>query len=420
MTASAKPNRLLAGIITFYGLVFVATAIKPRDFSIWLIENLLVVVFVGILVFTHRRFAFSNVSYLLIALFLSLHAIGTNTGYAHSPVGVWLKDAFELKRNYYDRLIHFSFGLLLAYPIREFLARIAGLSKRAADWYAVGLIMALSSLFEVLEWNVAEIVSPGTGPDWLGAQGDEWDAHLDMLVALIGATITVLVTWGVDHPKPPKGPDPPPTKPFGKRRLIHAYLGLYLLVWIVAAINPVSRKDWLLENLLAFTGMAFLVMSYRRIPLSDLSYSLILIFALLHAMGAHYTYAEVPLGFWMKDAWNLSRNHYDRIVHFVFGVLLTIPFADLVRARKLSPFWALFLPAAVITAWSGFFEIIEAVAAWNVSPELGQEYLGTQGDQWDAQKDMGLAILGTALATLATPWLSGLLKGKRSGAVTRG
>ncbi len=420
MTAKAKPNRFLAGIAAVYGVVFIATGIAPRDFSIWLIENLLVFFFVGILVFTHRRFAFSNLSYLLIAIFLSLHAIGTNTGYAHSAIGDWLKSALELRRNYYDRLIHFSFGLLLAYPIREFLARTAGLSKRAADWYAVSVIMAASTMFEVLEWNVAEIVSPGTGPDWLGAQGDEWDSHLDMLVALIGATITVLVTWGVDHPKPPKGPDPPPTKPFRKRRLIHVYLGLYLLTWIVAAIDPVSRKDWLLENLLAFTGMAFLVLTYKRLPLSDLSYSMLFPFALMHAMGAHYTYAEVPLGDWMKDAWNLSRNHYDRIVHFAFGVLLTVPFADLVRARKLSRFWSLFLPAMVITAWSGFFEIIEAIAAWNVSPELGQEYLGTQGDQWDAQKDMGLAILGTALATLATPWLSSLLRGKRSGAtVTR-
>jgi len=198
--------------------------------------------------------------------------------------------------------------------------------------------------------------------------------------------------------------------------LIHIYLGLYLLAWVVAAIGPVSRGDWLLENVLAMTGMAFLVLSYRRTPLSDLSYTLIFVFALLHMMGAHYTYAKVPLGFWMKDAWNLSRNHYDRIVHFVFGLLLTVPFADLVRARRLSRFWSLFLPAAVIVAWSGFFEIIEAIAAWIVSPELGQEYLGTQGDQWDAQKDMGLAVLGTALATLAMPWLSSLLRGKRSGA----
>jgi putative membrane protein len=103
-------------------------------------------------------------------------------------------------------------------------------------------------------------------------------------------------------------------------------------------------------------------------------------------------------------------------VHFASGVLLTVPFADLVRARKLSRFWSLLLPAAVIAAWSGFFEIIEAVAAWNVSPDLGQEYLGTQGDQWDAQKDMGLAIVGTALATLATPWLSRWISGRRSGA----
>ena len=205
-TTKTRPDRTLLGIIAAYALVFIATAIKPRDFSIWLIENLLVFFFIGILVVTHRRFAFSNTAYALIAAFLCLHAIGSNTGYAHAPIGFWLKDAFELKRNYYDRIIHFSFGLLLAYPIREFLARKAGVSKRASDWYAVSLVMAASSIFEVLEWRVAEMVSPGTGPEWLGAQGDEWDAHLDMLVALIGATITVLVTWGVDHPPPPKAP----------------------------------------------------------------------------------------------------------------------------------------------------------------------------------------------------------------------
>jgi putative membrane protein len=413
----AKKNRVLAGIIAVYGMVFVATGRKPRDASIWWLENLLVFAFLAVLGGTHRKFRFSNLSYGLIATFLSLHAIGTNTGYAHSPIGEWLKELFGLKRNYYDRLIHFAFGLLLAYPIRELLVRTAGVSKRAADWYAVGLITAASTIFEVLEWNVAEMVSPGTGPDWLGAQGDEWDAHLDMLVALIGAAIAVLVTWGADHPKHIADGHSPAPRPFGERRLIHVYLAVYLLVWIFAAIDPVSRKDWLLENLLAFTGMTFLTLTYKRLPLSDLSYTLIFIFALLHAAGAHYTYAEVPAGFWMKDAWGLSRNHYDRVVHFAFGVLMTIPFADLVRARKLSPFWSLFLPASVIVAWSGFFEILEAVVAWVVSPELGQEYLGTQGDQWDAQKDMGLAILGMTIATLATPPLRGLLKGKRSGAV---
>jgi len=419
MTAKAKSNRPLAAILIVYAIVFVATAVAPRHFLTWLLENLLVFVFVGILVVTHRRFGFTNLSYLLIAIFLCLHAIGTNTGYAHTPIGDWLKSTFGLRRNYYDRLIHFSFGLLLAYPLRDLLARAAGLSKRAADWYAVCLITAASTVFEVVEWNVAEIVSPGTGPDWLGAQGDEWDSQLDMLVALIGATITVLVTWGVDHPPPPKRPALPTPRPFRERRLIHVYLGLYLLVWIVAAIDPVSRSDWLLENLLAITSMAFLVLSYRRMPLSDLSYTLLFVFTLLHTMGAYYTYSEVPLGDWAKNAWNLSRNHYDRLVHFVFGLLLTIPFADLVRARKLSRFWSLFLPAAVIVAVSGFFEIVEATVAWIVSPELGQAYLGTQGDQWDAQKDMGLAILGTALATLATPWLARWLKGKRSGAVAR-
>ena len=144
------------------------------------------------------------------------------------------------------------------------------------------------------------------------------------------------------------------------------------------------------------------MLTYRRRPLSDRSYFLILLFLLLHAKGAHYTYAEVPLGYWLKNTLGMERNHFDRIVHFAWGLLITYPLRDPTRLGRLRPFWAAFLPAMIIVSWSGFFEIIEAVVAWLVHPELGQAYLGTQGDIWDAQWDMGLAVLGTAIATACT------------------
>jgi len=187
-------------------------------------------------------------------------------------------------------------------------------------------------------------------------------------------------------------------KPFRERRLLQALCVCYAIIWIIAAINPVKRDDWLIENLLVFAAVPVLVFTYRRLPLSDAAYTLIFLFLVLHAAGAHYTYSEVPLGYWLKETFHLLRNHFDRIAHLSFGLLLTYPMHEiLVRLVKVRGFWALLLPASVIVALSGFFEIIEAIIARLVSPELGAAYLGIQGDVWDAQKDMALAILGATL-----------------------
>ncbi|MDQ3186439.1 MAG: DUF2238 domain-containing protein [Pseudomonadota bacterium] len=198
MTASPSfsQNPFLQMVLAAYALVWIGTAINPRDWLVWALENILVVIFACILVATYRRFAFSNLSYLLIALFLGLHAIGTHTGYANSPIGDWLKEMLGLRRNPYDRIIHFGFGLLLAYPFRELLVRTGNLRGWAANWLPVALVLAASVGFEVMESLVAEIVSPGTGPAWLGAQGDEWDMQFDLGVALLGAlTAMLLVYW---------------------------------------------------------------------------------------------------------------------------------------------------------------------------------------------------------------------------------
>lgn len=185
---------------------------------------------------------------------------------------------------------------------------------------------------------------------------------------------------------------------FGERRLLHALCVCYALVWIIAAIKPVNRTDWLLENLLVFAFVPLLVFTYRRLPLSNAAYVLIFLFLILHAAGAHYSYSEVPFGYWLKETFHLRRNHFDRIVHFSFGLLLTYPVHEvLVRIVKVRGFWALLVPAAVIVSLSGFFEIVEGIVAWLVNPELGAAYLGIQGDVWDAQKDMALAIVGAAL-----------------------
>jgi putative membrane protein len=187
-------------------------------------------------------------------------------------------------------------------------------------------------------------------------------------------------------------------KPFRVRRLLQMLCVCYAVIWIIAAINPKDRADWLIENILVFVGVPVLVFTYRRLPLSDLSYTLLFLFLALHSAGAHYTYSEVPFGYWLKETFDLRRNHFDRIVHLAFGLLLTYPVHEILTrtVRPRGP-WPLLLAVAVIASLSGFFEIVEGIVALLVNPELGDAYLGTQGDVWDAQKDMALATGGAVI-----------------------
>jgi putative membrane protein len=190
-----RANRFLTFLLLLYAIIWIALAVAPRDRAAWMLENLLVVLFVAALVFTFSRFAFSNRSYFLIVTFLSLHAVGAHYTYAQTPFGEWLKEAFDLSRNHFDRIIHFSFGLLMAYPVRELLLRVAGIPRVAALWLTVATLLAASTVFEIVEALAAQIISPAEGPRWLGTQGDVWDAQSDMVLALIGASAAMLLTW---------------------------------------------------------------------------------------------------------------------------------------------------------------------------------------------------------------------------------
>ena len=164
------------------------------------------------------------------------------------------------------------------------------------------------------------------------------------------------------------------------------------------AISPVDRGDWFLENLLALSAVAILLATYRRFQFSTVAYVLITAFLTLHAIGAHYTYAQVPFGFWLQHSFGLNRNPFDRLVHFAYGFLLVYPLRDLLmRLAGVKGFWSYYLPVSGILAQSGLFEVIEAAVAQSVSPELGAAYLGTQGDEWDAQKDMMAALTGAVI-----------------------
>ena len=190
-------------------------------------------------------------------------------------------------------------------------------------------------------------------------------------------------------------------RPFRSNRVLHGLLLWLVLLWIITAINPLYPSDWLLENLLVFIYAALLVTTYRRFTFSNLSYGLFSLFLSLHLLGAHYTYAETPFGFWLQDLFDLERNHYDRIVHFSFGLLMAYPMQEiLLRKSGLNRAWSYFIAINCIMAFSAFYEVLEIIAAAIVSPELGDAYLGTQGDEWDAQKDSFLAFIGSVIAML--------------------
>ena len=193
----------------------------------------------------------------------------------------------------------------------------------------------------------------------------------------------------------------PNPRPFRENRFLQSLCVAYGLVWIVTAIRPLYPGDWRMENLLVVLAVGGLAWTYRRFPLSDLSYLLITVFLALHAVGAHYTYANVPLGFWMKAHWGLARNPFDRIVHFSFGLLLAYPVREVfMRVARTRGFWNYYLPLDVVLAASAVYEIIESITARLSAPELGDAFLGTQGDIWDAQKDMTAAAIGAVLTML--------------------
>jgi putative membrane protein len=176
-----------------------------------------------------------------------------------------------------------------------------------------------------------------------------------------------------------------------------------VLLWVITAIEPFNRRDWFLENLLVFFYGGLLLATYSRFRFSVLSYLLFTVFMSLHLAGAHYTYSEVPFGFWLQESLGLARNHYDRLVHFSFGLLLAYPLREwLLRVTGVRRGWSYFMTVVLVLAFSGFYEVMEGLVAMIVSPELGMAYLGTQGDVWDSQKDTFLAFSGAVVAMLVT------------------
>ncbi|MEK6846992.1 MAG: DUF2238 domain-containing protein [Nanoarchaeota archaeon] len=182
-------------LLVVFIAVWIWAAINPIYPHDWLLENYLVFIFVPLILLSAWYFRLSNISYTLLTIFMCLHVIGSHYTYAEVPFGYVLQDWFNADRNMYDRVVHFSFGLLLAYPVREVFMRLSRARGFWGFWFPVELTLAFSAIYEVIEWLTTLSVDPSAGLAFLGAQGDIWDAQKDMLLAGIGSVIAMVVTF---------------------------------------------------------------------------------------------------------------------------------------------------------------------------------------------------------------------------------
>jgi putative membrane protein len=195
------------------------------------------------------------------------------------------------------------------------------------------------------------------------------------------------------------------------RQYLALLAGLLAVEVMWLGIAPLDRPAWALENALVVVFAIALGFSQRTLPLSRVSYTLIFLFLAVHEIGAHYTYSNVPYEAWFQSLFGVSlnqkvgweRNQFDRVVHFLYGLLLAYPVREVVlRIANLRGFWGYFLPLDFTMSTSMIYELVEWAAAELFGGDLGAVYLGTQGDIWDAHKDMALASLGALIAMLLT------------------
>jgi putative membrane protein len=202
METGRSHQRFLVTLVGLFLLVWGALAIAPFNRHDWLLENLLVLALVAALLFGHRHYLPSRSAATLIFLYLCIHQLGAHYTYANVPYDAWwqtltgesLNDQMGWERNQFDRLAHLSYGLLLAYPIREVLIR---LGLRPGFWsilLPVDIVLSTSAVYELIEWLGAEMLGGGLGRTFLATQNDRWDPQKDMALATTGAIVAMIVT----------------------------------------------------------------------------------------------------------------------------------------------------------------------------------------------------------------------------------
>ena len=201
-------NKWLFSFCIIFLLVWISTFIGTTDMKNWLMENTLVFLFLGLLIFSYKKQQFSDLSYLLITIYLCLHVYGSKYTYADNPFGYWLQDVFHSQRNFYDRIVHFSFGFLLAYPMRELFLNYFKFPAWVAWSLPIEITLSISGFYELIEWAVADVFFPAQGVAYLGTQGDIWDAQKDIFMAFLGAILATTIVsiikkvFKLHHPLP--------------------------------------------------------------------------------------------------------------------------------------------------------------------------------------------------------------------------
>ncbi len=192
-------NRYRWFLIGAFALTWVLTAISPVDRNVWFVENILVVLFAIVLVLLARYFKLSDVSYTFITAYLILHLIGAHWTYAEVPFGYYLQELIDSPRNMYDRVVHFSFGLMMAYPIREVFVRVTGAKGLWGYYFPLDIVLSFSAVYEIIEWLAAIFADKATAISFLGSQGDIWDTQKDMAAAGVGALIAVIIVFAINY-----------------------------------------------------------------------------------------------------------------------------------------------------------------------------------------------------------------------------
>ena len=201
MAGGTKKFTLIGLFSLLFIIVWLNSLIGTTDVANWLIENTLTVISLLFLIVTFKRYRFSNFSYMLICIFLCLHVYGSKYTYAGNTFGFWLQDMFHSPRNQYDRLVHFSFGFLLYYPMQECFLKWLQYPRRIAFLLPITVTLSVSGLYEIIEWLVADVFFVEQGISYLGTQGDVWDAQKDMAMAFLGAAIafSIFYAYYKDH-----------------------------------------------------------------------------------------------------------------------------------------------------------------------------------------------------------------------------
>jgi putative membrane protein len=196
----------LSGLIGAFTVFWLLLAVSPYARDTWLLENLLLVVGVLALLASHRALPLSRISYTLIFVFLLLHSIGAHYTYSLVPwtdwmeaIGLGVLAPADASRNHFDRIVHFTYGLLLAYPIREIFLRVADLRGFWGYFFPLSVTLSTSVLYELAEWGAAEVFGGDLGIAFVGVQGDVWDAQKDMALAGVGALIAMAITGGLNY-----------------------------------------------------------------------------------------------------------------------------------------------------------------------------------------------------------------------------